>query len=58
MKRVTITGEAVASYRQTIEVPDDEIEDLLRDEENLKVNVDGSAPRDVIYWEWIKAEVQ
>ena len=40
MKRIHITGKMTITFRQHIDVPDDEVEELLSSEENITCNVD------------------
>jgi len=58
MKRIRITGEATVRFVTYIEVPDDEVRELLDDDENLKTNVDeDGGERQVISWDFIRGEV-
>ena len=58
MKRVKIIGEAVVRMTQYLDVPDDELRELLDDAENLKCNVDeDSCTKDIIEWQFIRGEV-
>jgi hypothetical protein len=40
MKKVKITGKVLLSFNQTIEVPDDELDDLLSSDDNIISNID------------------
>ena len=40
MKRIHITGKMTITFRQHIDVPDEEVEELLSSEENITCNVD------------------
>ena len=58
MKRVRITGEATVRIIQYLDVPDDELRELLDDDENLKCNIDeDSCKMDIIEWQLIRGEV-
>lgn len=58
MKRIRITGEATVRMVQYIEVPDDEVRELLDGDENLKANVDeDSCDKQIILWDFIRGEV-
>ena len=58
MKKIKIVGEAVVRFTQYLDVPDDELDELLGDVENLKCNVDeDSAQKDIIEWNFIGGAV-
>jgi hypothetical protein len=40
MKRIHITGKMTIAFRMHLDVPDDEVEELLSSEENITCNVD------------------
>lgn len=40
MKRIHITGRMIITFRQHLDVPDDEVEELLSSEDNITCNVD------------------
>lgn len=58
MKRIHITGKMTISFRMHLDVPDDEVEELLSSQDNITCNVDlDRAAWEVEEWDDIRTRV-